>query len=53
VEREAVCYEPLVLLDKIANIFFKEAKENLRFNSLELFHTDIDRSRRLVKRRGL
>ena len=31
--------EPLVLLDKIANVFFKEAKENLRFNSLELFHT--------------
>ncbi|PKL00319.1 MAG: hypothetical protein CVV56_06995 [Tenericutes bacterium HGW-Tenericutes-1] len=31
--------EPFALLDKIAQIFFTQSQENIRFNSLELFHT--------------
>lgn len=31
--------EPFALLDKIATIFFSQSKPNVRFNSLELFHT--------------
>ena len=34
-------YEPFALLDQIAKVFFAEAQANLRFNSLELFHTTV------------
>ncbi|MFA6781108.1 MAG: metallopeptidase TldD-related protein [Bacilli bacterium] len=40
-KQQSFGYEPLVLLDKIADVFFAETKSNLRFNSLELFHSKI------------
>lgn len=44
-------YEPLALLDKIAKVFFVNAKANLRFNSLELFHTTT--TNRVVSSKGV
>lgn len=42
---------PLAEIDKVANIFFKEASENKKFNSLEVFYKQL--TLRLVNSKGV
>ncbi|NCA97238.1 MAG: hypothetical protein EOM77_03550 [Bacteroidia bacterium] len=44
-------YEPLALLDKIAGVFFAKSQANVRFNSLELFHTTT--TNRVISSKGV